>query len=194
MPEIKARIEKAGNLIKIAAALVALLPSVAVLAGLVEIPPSLGTLIRFTCGSIGVVIVFAVVLLSDVIKRMSGTIAATLILLASVGGVAAATGYWMFARQHIIEQPDGDGDPIIIPLRPSAELRALLEPYGSDYSEAIATSIQRERINELLMDESAGSIAVMVALLLTGQSLIIAAFVLGAWKISEVDGAAHEDA
>lgn len=185
MPTMKDNLEKAGGLIKTAAAVVAVLPSVAILAGMVHIPPTLGELVRFVCGSIGIVIVLAVILLKDAIRRMSDTVAAVLILGAALGGAVAATGYLRFADSHIIDQPNGDGAPLVLPLHPSQELRALIAPYGEDYAEAIATSIQRERIIALMDSESAISVAIMIVLLVAGQSLIISAIVIGAWKIAE---------
>lgn len=187
MPTLKERFERAGHVIKGVAAFLALLPSIAVLIGLVAIPPSLADLMTFVSGAIGIIIILIVVLSSAAIRRMSNTMAVLLIAIGALGGAAASTQYFLFADRHIIYPPDNAQNPLILPTKPSAELQSLLEPYGEDYAEALATSTQRERIRELLKRESGKSLVIMLLLMVIGQSLVVGAIVIGAWKLAEQD-------
>jgi hypothetical protein len=186
MPELTGRIAKAETLIKAAAGLLALVPGIAILVGLVDIPPTLIDLIKYLSFAISIVVLLSIFLLSEQIKTIGKGAAATAIIACAVAGAILATSYLVFARNHVVVTGAGDdAEQHIIPLRESRELRSLIEPYAGDYVEALETSVQQVRLNQLMERESGGSIAVMITLLVLAQTLIITAIVLGAWKLTE---------
>jgi len=184
-------LKSAGNLIKAIGVFLALLPGVAVLVGLVQLPGSMEALVKFLSGALGVTIVLAVLLSSAPIRRMKGIVAAALILGCALGGAVASTSYMIYAGHHLLPPPDGNGGAIAIPDEPSTELARLMQPFGDDdYAEALMVSVQRDRIRRLMDRDSSASISKMVGLLLTGQLLLVFAIALGAWKLAERDAAA----
>lgn len=179
------RLSKAGALIKAVGALLALLPGIAILLGLVSIPPSLADLIKFISISVSVAVVLAVMLLSKPIARMGTATAATVVIVCAIGGAALATTYFTFARDHVVVVADGPNvHQYLIPLHPSAEVRQLMEPYQGDYVEALETSIQREQLAQAMDHSSGGTMALIVILLIAAQTLVITAIVVGAWKLT----------
>ena len=187
MPPLAQKLMGASNLIRSAGSLVALLPSALILLGIVPIPTSVHLLINYITSAVTLVLLITAVLLRDAISRIANTATALLILASVLGGTVTAAYYFSFTRHHIVEPPSGYGDPLIVPLRPSRELRSLMEPYSDDYAEALATSIQRERIAELMGQEDSSTVFVMISLLVGTQILMIMAIVVGAWKLAEVE-------
>jgi hypothetical protein len=172
-------------LIKGGAAVIALLPGVATLVGLVDIPPSIGTLVSFISVFVGLACLIGVGLTSDRIARLSGTKALILIAALALSGSASATGYYLFARAHILSIDDaGHMKTVVIPLRPSPDVRAIVGLYEGDYVEALETSVMKVRLLNLLDRECGTTIVLLVILLVAAQSASISAVVLGAWKLT----------
>jgi uncharacterized membrane protein YdbT with pleckstrin-like domain len=174
----------AAGVIKAIGGIAALLPSAAILLGVVPLPPDVHALLQWLSTGLSLVLIAMMLLFAEAVERWAKHVTALLIGALFCVGVVIATGYYGFARDHIIEQPMG-GEQLVLPLHQSKELRSLLAPYGEDYSEALATSIQRERIVELLNDESGSAVLAMVTLLLLAQAFMVAAILLGAVRLAE---------
>lgn len=190
---MKTRLETLGGLIKGLVALLALLPGIAILTGLVDIPPSMVQLTNLLSFSASIVILIVIFLLTEHLRTIRNGVAAWLLVVAIVAGGAAATGYMIFANRHIAVVDTGEEtERYIIPLRPSPALLRLVAPYDGDYVEALHTSIQKARIRQLMEEEGAGSMIVMMVLLILAQTLLVGAIVAGAWKLvtPELDGGA----
>jgi hypothetical protein len=185
MPDLRDQFANLNWLIKAIGALIAILPGIAILLGLVDIPPDLKDLIKYVSFGISLVIIIAVILLTPSIKRLSRGWAAVIILVCVALGSASAIASWSYGSSHIVSVPYEDGvRQYVIPSQPSAQLRALTMPFGGDYVEALQVHVQRDRIVELMRRESAGTILRIVLLFLSAQALLIIAIVLGAWKVT----------
>ncbi|HEY9553133.1 hypothetical protein [Allosphingosinicella sp.] len=185
MPQLRERFEEFGWLIKAVAGILALLPGVAILLGLVDIPPDLEDLINYISFSISIVTILAVMLLTPAIDKVRPSLAAVIIVVCAAAGAVSATSYRSFAQSHIVSIPVGEEvERHVIPLNPSAEIRQLMEPYSWDYVEALQTHVQRVRLKELMARDSGGSTARMILLLVLAQTLIVGAIVFGAWKLA----------
>ena len=184
MPPLAARLSAASGLLKSGCSLVAAMPSAAILTGVVPIPASVLQLTEYITSVVTVALVLAILLAGEAIDRLPKAVTAVLILLGSVGGGLAAIGYYSFTSDHVVRILGSPNVELIIPSSPSPELRTLMAPYDDDYSEALATSIQRERITELVNRDNSGTILEMITLLVAAQILIVSAVVIGAWRLA----------
>lgn len=193
MPGLKQRLESAGTIVKALVALLALMPGIAVLTGLVDIPPTLVQLVQALSFFVSIVVLIAILLASRRIGRMATTAVATLAFASVLVGAAAAVGYWAFARAHIVvvESNTGEGESgkerFVVPLRPSKETKDIVAPYGDDYAEALQTSNRRARLRQLLEQDSGGTAALMILLLVLAQTLLVAGVAAGAWRLTMAD-------
>lgn len=188
---LKDRVERLGGLIKALAAVVALLPGVAVLTGLVDIPPTLVQLVQMLSVTVSLLVLIAVILLTDRLRRLRAEAVVAMIAVAAVAGAGLATAYFQFAKSHIaVVESAGEEIRYLIPLAPSPRVRQIVAPYGDDYNEALQTSLERRELARLLEQEGGDSAAVMIALMVLAQALLIGAVVAGAWKLTSDDGAA----
>lgn len=182
------RIGRLSNAIKALAAVIALLPGVAILLGLVDIPPSVVDLIKFTSFALSIAVVIVVLLLSEQIRNLKPVLAAVIVAGCAITGGVLAVSYLTFTRSHIVITQDGPTiEHFIIPLKPSAEIKKLIEPYQDDYVEALETSVQSDELASAMQKESGSAIGAIVALLLCAQTLVISAIVIGAWKLATID-------
>ena len=185
MPSLNERIDSLSWLIKAVGALIALLPGIAILLGLVDIPPDLHDLIQYISFAISVVVILVVMLLTQSIQRLGRGMAVAIIIGCVIGGSVSAVAYWDYASSHIISIAGPEGSQIhVIPDHPSPALRALVQPYAFDYEEALQTHVQRARIAYLMAHESSGTTAKIILYLVLAQTLTIAAIVFGAWKLT----------
>jgi hypothetical protein len=185
MPNLNQRIDNLGWLIKAVGALIALLPGIAILLGLVNIPPDLHDLIQYISFGISVVTILVVMLLTQSIHRLGRGLAVLIIIACVIGGSISAIAYWDYASNHIVTLEGSNGPEIhIIPDHPSAELDALVKPYAYDYEEALETHVQRDRIAYLMAHESTRATAKIILYLVLAQTMTIAAIVFGAWKLT----------
>jgi hypothetical protein len=178
---------RAGSVIKSAAALVALLPGIAALLGLVQIPPSIGNLVAFITVFVGLSCVMATAMLTNQIRRTRGRTMAIIVMVLALAGASLATAYYLCANRFIVAMPEPEpatGRLVVIPLNPERELRDLVAVYDDDYQEALATSSQRQTIARLMDRESAGTTILLVVLLVCAQALSTSAVVIGAWKVA----------
>lgn len=192
MPTLKQRIEAMGTIIKALVALLALMPGIAVLTGLIDIPPTLVQLVQALSFFVSVAVLIGILLASQLIRGMSSSAVALIAFASVLAGAAAAVGYWSFAGSHIVVvsgagEGDEDKERFVVPLRPSAEVERLVAPYGGDYAEALKTSNQRVRLQRLLEAESGGTAALMIVLLVLAQTLLVAGVAAGAWRLTMAD-------
>lgn len=188
---LKERLESLGTLVKSILALLALLPGIAVLTGLIDIPPTLIQLVKFLSIFVSLVVLIAILLLQKRLARLPLLWVAGLAVVAVAVGGAVAVGYWTFANRHIVVVAKGKQvTRYVVPLKPSAEVRSLVEPYDGDYAEALVTSVYKERLARLLSEDSGGTVAVMILLLVLAQTLLISGIVVGGWRLVTDDEAA----
>lgn len=188
MPALKDRFESLGTLIKTLIALVALLPGIAVLTGLVNIPPTLVQLVKFLSVFVSLAVMIAVFLMERRLAAMRLSMVAAVALVAVIVGCTSAVEYWAFANRHIVVLKEGsEVSRFVVPLRPSADIQRLMIPYDGDYAEALETSVHKERLAQLMEKESATSVAVMVLLLVLSQTLLLFGVVAGAWRLTMRD-------
>jgi hypothetical protein len=191
MPTLKERVEKVGYLIKALIAFLGLLPGIAILTGLISIPPSLADLVKMLSVFICIVALVLVLLATNWLQRTNVAIVGGLAVVAVIAGAGCASAYWSFANRHIdlIERAPGQIERYVVPLRPSAEIQALMAPYHGDYVEALETSSRSARLGQLMDDESGSAVGVMIALLLFSQVLMVGGVVAAAWKLALGDEA-----
>jgi hypothetical protein len=175
-----------GNVIKGAAALIALFPGIAVIFDLVDIPPTVIQLVRIISFSVGIIVLLAVFLLRDRIVAMSNERAAILGVVAVLIGAASLTGYYQFASRHTVIIPVEGTDRVdryVIPLNPTPEIRTPVEIFGGDYDEALRMSPEAETLKIRMRDQQGSSVVIMVLLLVLSQVFLVAPVVAAAWKL-----------
>jgi hypothetical protein len=191
MPTLRERVDNVGNLIKAMIAFLGLLPGIAILTGLISIPPSLADLVKMLSIFICIVALVLVLLATHWIQRASGLLVGALALVSVIAGASCASAYWSFANRHIviIEREPGQVERYVVPLYPSAEMQTIMAPYRGDYTEALETSSLSARLGQLMDDECGTAVGVMIALLLASQVLMVGGVVAGAWKLALGDDA-----
>jgi hypothetical protein len=188
VPALKQRLDNLGGLVKAVLAVLALLPGVAVLTGLVDIPPSLADLVKALSMFAGVAVLIVILLLSDAIRRARAALVIFLTVAAVIAGGGAALGYRSLAGRHVLVLELGDEvERHVVPLHPSAGIRRIVEPYGGDYAEALLTSVRKERLRQLMEEESGSSVVLMVALMVIAQTLMVGGVLAGGWKLAMRD-------
>ncbi|MBT2188378.1 hypothetical protein [Sphingobium nicotianae] len=182
---VETTISATGRVIQSIGALIALMPALALLLGLVQIPPSLADLIKVLSFFMTVGVILAVILLRSNIRKMSSSWAALLVIGTILAGSAAATAYLIVAERHLIAVKHGETvDFFVVPIHPSARIRAAIAPFQDDYIQALYVSVQREQLRRWMRDESVGASIVMMTLLMVANILLVAGLVTGAWKVA----------
>ena len=160
MPALTERIGGLTTLIKSVIALLALLPGVAVLTGLIDIPPTLVELVKALSVFAGIGVLIAILLLSEPIRAMNGRTVALMTVSAIVVGAGFAVAYRAVATRQVVIVAMGDEtERFVVPLAPSEEIGGLVGPYGGDYAEALMTSVRAERLCQLMEEESCSAVA-----------------------------------
>lgn len=175
-----------GNAIKGAAALIALFPGVAIIFGLVDVPPTLIDLVKVISFSVGIIVLLAVFLLRATIVAMSNVRAAIFGVIAVLIGAASLTSYYQFANAHTVVIPvEGTSEVTrhIIPLNPTRDIQDRVEIFGGDYDEALRMSPEAETLKLKMREQSGSSIIIMILLLVLSQVFLIAPVVAAAWKL-----------
>lgn len=184
----KTGFDAVATVIKGIAAIYALFPGIAVLLGIVAIPPSLVDMVRVISFSVSGVVLISVFLLGERLLRLSRERAALYSIVAVLIGAVCVGAYFQFANAHTVEiqvgrDPATGRDELktyIIPLNPSPEMRELVEP-DNDYRIALQTSGERERLKQLMIAEGWSSMAIMILLLVISEVLLVAPVVAVAW-------------
>jgi hypothetical protein len=175
------------TVIKGAVSVVALVPGIALVSRSVVLPPDLQDLLGGLALALGTVIILGVVLNRGRIRRTPaqriGLVSAGL---ASAGFIAAIFGF-NFAQRHLVPFKPNTGEQsyLLVPLRPSAELRSLLDQAGGSWPDAILNPGIGHLVRELMRAESGTAVWMLALLLLLAQALLLTAIVLAAWKASE---------
>src|SRR3954469_8282209 len=130
----EAKITSVGNVLKVALVILSLIPSVAVLAGLIDIPPSLQQLVQIVTVPVSIVAVTATLVLADEIGRWSYRKAVAIFVAAAVLGASSAVGYFLFAGRCVIEYKD---ERIVAPIHPSKRIRDIIAVYDNQYDQAL---------------------------------------------------------
>jgi hypothetical protein len=177
---LRARIGSMGNLVKAVIAFLALLPSVAVITDMIDIPPSLGQLVKIVTVPVSVVAIIGLFAQRRTIRRWSGRKAAIVFGCCALFGSAAAVSYYFFAEAHVFEY---QGARMVSPIGPSAEIRNIIEPWDDRYDQALDNSPYKDRLQDLLKEESALAVIVMILLMAACQLLLVTAMVGSAWKL-----------
>jgi hypothetical protein len=190
MPALTERLGGLTALIKAMIGVLALLPGVAVLTGLIDIPPSLVELVKALSVFTGIGVLIAILLLSESIRRMSARKVALLTVAAVLLGAGFALAYRTVAAGQVVIVTMGDQvERYVIPLAPSDEIGRLVAPYGGDYAEALMTSVRAERLRQLMEEDSGSAVALMVLLMVLAQTLMVGGLVVGGWKLTMADRA-----
>lgn len=185
------RVRNASSLIKAVGAVIVLFPGIAVLIGIVDIPPSLADMVNLIAYSVCAAVLLVVFLLDDRIRRMSNLRAALLGIGGVVLGSACVLVYFDFANDHVVEisAPEGAENKFITPRTPKREILEIVDPAVpgdpsiTEYKTALEGSVQNERLKELMKDHSGSSMLVMIILLVLSEVLLIAPVVAIAWKL-----------
>ena len=181
-------VEALSGAIKGAGAVAALVPGIAILLKVVPLPPQADQLLGGLSLACGVATVVAVITLRGKIAKLKPGLAAAVLLGGSLVGAVFAVSYYTFGSAHIIAYDDIDRSGarqsvrLIAPLRPSAELGALLTEFNGDYGEALHSPIHRNRVAGLIARENGSATAILVAYLIMAQVFLIGAIVAGAWR------------
>ena len=61
----------------------------------------------------------------------------------------------------------------------------MVAPYRGDYAEALVTSARAERLRQRMEEESGSAVALMVALMVIAQTLLVGGLVVGGWKLTD---------
>ena len=179
------RLQRVGTLVKAIAATLALLPGIAMLLGLVNIPPSIVDLAKYVSLSVSIVVVMVVMLLTDSIRAWRAPVVAAVIGACAIAGAGLAVFYLTFTSDHVVVVGSGQqAVHHIVPLNPSGEIQRLVAPYGGDYLEALNTSVEKQQLADAMQKDRQGAVFVIVSLLIAAQMFVISAIVLGAWKLT----------
>jgi hypothetical protein len=181
-----------GLIIKGVAAIYALFPGLAVALHMVEIPPSLGDLVKIIAFSVSGTVIIAVFLLDRRVRRISNERA----VLLSVGGVVVGgmllIGYFWFATAYTakVVDPPGVTTPYIVPMHPTAEIVRIVHPANGynptifEYERAMRMETDRARLKKAVGEENIFTVIVMILLLVFSEVLLIAPVVMVAWKLA----------
>lgn len=161
-------------------ALLGLLPSVALLTGMIEIPPSLERLVKLVTVPLSIVAIVAIMLQASAIRRWSPRRATVVFGSCVLIGMVAAATYYLVAESCVFEYR---GDRMISGLRPSRETRDIIEPWANRYDQALDNSPRSDRLRELLRTERVLTLVVMFLLMVVSQLLWVIAIVGSALKL-----------
>ena len=189
------------TIIKSAMAVLAFFPGIAVFLELVEVPPDFIGAAKIISVSISILVVLCIPLFSERIMALGKKTVAVMALIAVCLGAASLIFYGSFARSHVVSDygavpesgPAGTEPPApkrIIPLRASDEIVETLRPFAGEhlkesYELALEGLPQREAdlLRTRMAEQSMGSFAVMVILLLLAQVLLVAPPLVAAWRV-----------
>ena len=126
------QVGKLTTLIKALVGVLALVPGVAVLTGLVDIPPTLVELVKALSVFAGLGVLVAILLLSDSIARLTGKRVALLTVAAVIAGAGFALAYRTVAsRQVVVVEVGEQTERFVIPLAPSRPSPAWSPPIAA---------------------------------------------------------------
>ena len=177
-------VDSVSNLLKGLVALVAVFSGVAALLGIVDIPPTLVTLVRAIAFSVLLVVLIAVFLFRRRISRIPRGKVAIWALVGVCLGATCATGYYRFANQYTAIPIPGGEERYVVPLWPKDDIRRIVDPEGGDYEEALRSSPARMDLRELMQEQSGSTIFLMILLLVISEVLLVAPVVAAGWRLA----------
>jgi len=186
------RIQNAGLIVKGILALMVLLPSLTVFLKLVDIPPTVGGVIYIIGTCVSIAVILSIILLTDVIERMSNTKLVICSGLALAMGSFCLTQYAPFAFSHLVPfvREDGNAAKVLAPMSPSEDIlkhvphRTPGRPTVSEYTDALQMAAESDELERLMARASWRTMVVMLLLLVCSEVLLIAPIVALAWKLA----------
>jgi hypothetical protein len=173
------KVAETTNLLKAVIGLLGLLLPTVVVTTLIEIPLTLGTLVKLITFPTSVVAVVGIFLLGETIRRWTVKKALAIFLIYALAGSCSATTFYLFAPQHIREC---NGERLILPMSDSTRIRQIIRPFDDSYCKALRRSPVSEELRKLLAAESVPTVIVMI-LLMVGTVLFLVGAMIGiAWK------------
>lgn len=183
MPDMNEEISAVGRIIQAITALLGLMPAIAVLAGLVDIPPDLADLIRVLTFFASAAVILGIILMRGTIRRAKAGPMAGFVLGAILLGSVAATSYWLLAVDHIVTIRYGDKvERDVVPLHPTRRITDVRDAFGGSYEQALVTYPQRDDLRRWMREESKSASVLLLFLLVAANVLLVSGLVVGAWR------------
>lgn len=173
-PTIGQQIAESSNLLKGVGLLLAALPPLAVITGLVDIPPTLEQIVKMVTLPISIVTVLGIYVIGDTIARMSPRRAFLIFGLSALLGASLTVGYFVIAHPRIVSVGE---ERIVIPISPSEKIVEIVEPYDFNYQEALRNSPDKDELRNQLRQQQGPTVALMIALMVLAQILLVAGMV-----------------
>ncbi|HEX8625330.1 MAG TPA: hypothetical protein VF782_09645 [Allosphingosinicella sp.] len=171
-------------------ALLGLLPSAAVIVGLIDIPPSLGQLVKIVTVPVSIVAILAIIAKGEDIARWSANRAAIVFGACALVGSVAAVSYYIFADRHVFEFQDVR---MVSPIDPSPEILEIIKEWDDQYDLALENSGRNDELKGRLSRESTSAVVVMILLMVLAQLLLVVAMVGIAWRLAMGTDAEPDD-
>lgn len=171
MPVAPSAFSRFESVIKFALLALGLLPTAAVLTGIIDIPPSLKQLLSLVSGVVGVGTVVIVLVLQDVLQRLDRRRLSMVLAGCLVIGCAMAFLYYDFAGKHVAKYR---GETIVLPLHEPAALHNIVQDgYGGDFEAALNSPNRGRYVYQLVEANNGVSTFLFVVLLMVSQFLIV---------------------
>ena len=191
-PPTVRQFEYVGAIIKGIAAIYALFPGIAILYGLVEIPPTLVDMVKIIAFSVSGIVLLSVFLLDSQIRRLRPARAVVYSVIGVLLGAVCVVTFFSFANQHaiVVENSRGEEQHFITPLTPSQEIIRIVHPRvpnaptPHEYKRAMQIEPEREHLKELVRRASLWTTVIIIVLLVLSEVLLIAPLVAAAWRLA----------
>ncbi|GAA0640744.1 hypothetical protein [Brevundimonas lenta] len=175
------------NVVKGVVSLIALLPGLALITRAIQLPLDLQQLMGGLALTAGVLVVLAVYLFGGRLKRLSAQKVGIAVLALGVVGLATSVYAFSYIGEHTIERSvDGETVQLVVPDRPTGQLATDMVYYQGDYVEAMHDPINGGRIARDIHAQAKPTLWAMIFWYTVAQTLLLAAMVLGAWKVADV--------
>lgn len=158
------------NIVKIVTVLLGLLPTAAVLLGIIDIPPSLHQLLTFIVAVLGLSAAILLLVMTKTLDRLTDRQTFAIFGLATLLGCVLAVAYYAFAHGHIAMQFD---DAVILPLQYSPQLGDIINNgYGGDVQQAL-NSPAGATVRRLIEQDNGGATLIFIALMGLAECLLV---------------------
>ena len=174
-PEPVTKVTETTKLLKAVIGLLGLLLPTVVVTTLIEIPLTLGTLVKIITFPTSVVAVVGIFLLGGTIRRWEIRKALIIFLACTLVGSSCAITFYLFAPQHVFQCR---GERLVSPMVASARTGEIIAPFDDDYCKALKRSPVHRELRDRLGTESVPTVIVMV-LLMVGTVLFLVGAMVG---------------
>jgi hypothetical protein len=185
MPSLTARLGEATTLVKAVAGLLAA-ASVLAVDRVLPVPDAISAAARLILAVGSMASILLILFADPVIKRMSGGLAAILLLLLSAGGIAGVLLYEGL-RQSNVRVVEGIGE-VVVPIYPSASLQELMNTvatrYPSEPDDAFTNPASGTLVRTQYAREAWKTRLGLLALLLGAQVCIFLGILGSVWRLS----------